>query len=587
MKRLWGIISVVLLVGLVLVGCGKKPAANKEVEKIDPDSLPIAVSNKEKDVSDGTLDIAMVMDSPFQGLFSTEFSSDDYDAQFLRFTGNEMFSSDENFSVTDDGAATLKLDIDNKTATITIKDGVTWSDGEAVKAEDIIYPYEIIASKDYTGIRYDTNFMNVVGIEDYHNGKADTISGIKEIDDKTVEISYQKMTPSMRQVGDAIWENIAPKHALKDIPIKDLESSDPVRKNPLSYGPYVISKVTPGESVEYQPNKFYFGNKPKLAKIVVTAVPSASIVEALKTKKYDIAMKMPTATFPTYKDVEGYEILGREDLSYTYLGFKMGKWDQDKGHVVFDAKSKMADVNLRKAIGYAMDNQSVADRFYNGLRSHGTTLIPPIFGKLHNEKIEGYIYDPEKSKTLLEEAGYKDVDGDGYVESPDGKELIINFASMSGGETAQPIADFQIQNWKDVGLHVELTTGRLIEFQSFYDKLKQDDPEVDMYAGAWALSSNPDPMSLYGPDALFNYSRYESKENDQALADIGSLESFDEAHQKEVYDKWQQFTFDDPFTIPTHYRYEVLPVSKRVTGLDWSRGTYQMWANVGVSSETR
>lgn len=181
MKRLWGIISVVLLVGLVLVGCGKKPAANKEVEKIDPDSLPIAVSNKEKDVSDGTLDIAMVMDSPFQGLFSTEFSSDDYDAQFLRFTGNEMFSSDENFSVTDDGAATLKLDIDNKTATITIKDGVTWSDGEAVKAEDIIYPYEIIASKDYTGIRYDTNFMNVVGIEDYHNGKADTISGIKEI----------------------------------------------------------------------------------------------------------------------------------------------------------------------------------------------------------------------------------------------------------------------------------------------------------------------------------------------------------------------------------------------------------------------
>ena len=60
-----------------------------------------------------------------------------------------------------------------------------------------------------------------------------------------------------------IYPYAAPAHYLKDIPVKDLESSDQVRKNPLSYGPFVIDKVTPGEAVQYTVNEHYFGGKPK------------------------------------------------------------------------------------------------------------------------------------------------------------------------------------------------------------------------------------------------------------------------------------------------------------------------------------
>ena len=56
---------------------------------------------------------------------------------------------------------------------------------------------------------------------------------------------------------------------------------------------------------------------------------------------------------------------------------------------------------------------------------------------------------------------------------------------MVGGETAQPLADYYVQEWKDIGLNVELSTGRLIDFQAFYDKLKNDDPEIDVFQGAW------------------------------------------------------------------------------------------------------
>ncbi|MGD1419507.1 oligopeptide ABC transporter substrate-binding protein, partial [Enterococcus faecium] len=76
--------------------------------------------------------------------------------------------------------------------------------------------------------RYDDTFRNIVGMEEYHDGSADTISGIKKVDDKTVEIEYKDVNPSMLQAGGGIWSYAAPKHTLEGIAIKDMESSDQV-----------------------------------------------------------------------------------------------------------------------------------------------------------------------------------------------------------------------------------------------------------------------------------------------------------------------------------------------------------------------
>ena len=123
----------------------------------------------------------------------------------------------------------------------------------------------------------------------------------------------------------------------------------------------------------------------------------------------------------------------------------------------------MADKSLRQAMGYALDNDAVGSRFYNGLRTNATTLIPPVFGSLHNTDVEGYTLNIDKANQLLDDAGYKDVDGDGMREDKNGEKLTINFASMSGGETAQPLADYYIQQWNEIGLDVQYTTGRLID----------------------------------------------------------------------------------------------------------------------------
>lgn len=97
---------------------------------------------------------------------------------------------------------------------------------------------------------------------------------------------------------------------------------------------------------------------------------------------------------------------------------------------------------------HAVNNEEVGKKFYNGLRWNGTTLIPPSHPAYHDESNPGREYDPEKAKQLLDEAGYEDVNGDGVRENPDGEELTINFASMSGGDVAEPIANYYIQAWK-------------------------------------------------------------------------------------------------------------------------------------------
>lgn len=588
MKKKKGLmLSSVFATALVLAACSgddsdttsKEPAKDNEGTKTEETkkdggstaqspTLPSDITNDGDVIEGGTLQFALVTDSPFQGVFSYELYEDGYDADILDFMTNLIFDTDGDFLVTDEGIAKLDVDADNNKVKITIQhDDVKWSDGTPLTVEDIIYAYEIIGHPEYTGIRYDDDFKNIIGAAEYKAGTADTISGIKKIDEKTVEISMTKVSPAIYSLGDGLWGYAAPKHQLKDIPVKDLISSEAVRKSPVTLGPFKLDKLVDGESVQFVANEHYFKGKPKLDKVVLQVVPSSSIGEALRTGKYDMASSYPTNQYDGVKDLQNLSVLARPELAYSYLGFKLGKWDAkagDAGLNITDENAKMNDANLRKAIGYAMDVEQVGERFYQGLRSRATSLIPPAFASFHDNTLEGFNYDPEKAKTLLDEAGYKDVDGDGIREDKNGEKFEIRMAGMSGSDTDEAIVEYYRQNWKEVGLDVQLTTGRLIEFNSFYDKVKADDPEIDMFMAAWGTGTNPSPLGLYGEGASFNYSRFVTPELQTLLADIDSKEAVDAEYRADAFRKWEEYMFEQATTIPTYFRTEIIPVNKRV-----------------------
>ncbi len=601
MKKNWLILSVILAVMFVLAACNntdkdtaktddgnKDKPAQTDDKKVDTDALPMDVTNEGDVIKGGTLRVGLVTDTPFKGIFSWELYDDNYDSEIMKYTTNNLFATDGDFLITDKGIGKLDVDKDNKKAKITIQGDVKWSDGQPLTADDLIYPYEIIGHPDYDGKRYDDDFKNIVGAEEYHDGTADTISGIKKIDEKSIEITFKKVSPAIYSGGDGLWGYAAPKHQIESIPVKDaLIASDEVRKNPVTLGPFKFDKIKNGESVQLVANEYYYKGKPKIDKVVIEVVPSSSIGEAMKTGKYDIATSFPTNQYDSLKGLSNIAILGRPELAYSYIGFKVGKYDKANSKNIFNEKSKMNDVDLRQAIGYAMDIESVGQRFYQGLRVRANSLIPPVFASYYDGTLEGYHYDPEKAKELLDKAGYKDVDGDGFREDKDGKKFSIRFAAMAGSDTDEAIVEYYRQNWKDVGLNVELTTGRLIEFNSFYDKVEADDPEIDVYMAAWGTGTNPSPVGLYGEGAEFNMSRFVSADLTKMLEDIDSEDAMDPKYRAKAFRTWQEYMSKTATTIPTLFRTEIIPVNKRVKNynVDYANDTQDNLQDIELTAD--
>ncbi|MBF1336673.1 MAG: oligopeptide ABC transporter substrate-binding protein [Leptotrichia sp.] len=572
--KIKSVVSVLVMM-MLLMSCGpgqKKSAdGNKNSESI---KFETETQNKDNAVPGAVLSVAMVKDSPLVGIFNEAMYKDGYDGDIIEwFLTNVILDIDENFEITDTGIATLNVDPENKKATIKIKDGMKWSDGQPIVADDVIYPYEVIGNKDYTGVRYSDESAKIVGMEEYKAGKASTISGIKKVDDKTVEISFKEIGQGIFTGGNGLLTYAMPKHYLKDVPIKDLEKSEKVRTKLVVAGPYTISSIVPGESIELKANPNYFRGKPKTEKVTVQVVNSQTITAAMKSGKYDIVLDIPTELYKTYKDLDNIDTLGRQELYYSYLGFKMGKYDKSKGENIVNPNAKMADLKLRQALAYGLDINQMVKAFYDGLREKATSSVPPVFGKYYPKDLAGFPYDPEKAKKLLDEAGYKDVNGDGYREDKNGKPFEIKIAAMSGGDIAEPLVQFYIQQWKEIGIKGVLATGRLIEFNSFYDKVEADDPEIDVYFAAWGVGTNLSPFETAGRKSMFNYTRFASDENDKLMAEVTSPKTLTDPNYKpEAYKKWQEYFINQAVEVPLTYRYQLYPVNKRVKNFDVAYG---------------
>lgn len=532
--------------------------------------FPVSIENDGEPIEGGTLMVAMQKDSPFQGVFSYSLYKDAFDGDLLSFASNQIFEVDGEFIITDEGIASYELeqaenDDDPNIVTIKIREGVKWSDGEPLKIEDLILPYHIIGNKEYTGVRYDSEFRNIVGAEEYHNGETDTISGLVKVDETTLELHLKEVSPGLASGGDGLITYAEPSHILADIPIANLVESDAVRKNPVTLGAFVIDKIVAGESVQYTANENYWQGRPKLDEVIVKVVPASSISKAMESGEYDLVLSFGSSNYPEIKDLKNIDILARQELYYNYLGFKLGKWDSDKKEVATDLRhAKMGDKNLRHAMAYALNVEEVNAAFYDGLRDRATGIIPPVFPSFHDESLEGFTYDPDKANQLLDEAGYKDIDGDGIREDKDGKPFEIKFATMSGDDVAEQISQYWLENWKDVGLNVTFATGRTIEFNAFYDKVDADDPEIDMFMAAFGVASNPTPSGVYSKNASFNLSRFTTEELQETLNKIDSKKSFDTDYRAEQFSNFEQIIADEAPVVPLQYRLELAPVNKRV-----------------------
>ena len=567
---------------LLLASCGginDGGAKDAKKEAIDVSTVesqyPSYVENEGTPVEATVLKVAVVSDSPFRGIFNGFLYSDSLDGSFMASTMNGAFPIDPDLKIildSDETPIKVSVNPEEKTVTYKINPNFKWSNGEPVTTKDIVKTYEIMANQEYItsskSLRYNKNRKAIVGIEEYNEGKADKISGLEVIDDSTMKIHLKEMTPSVYWGGNFVPEFVNAKQ-FEGIPMDKITESDALRKNPLSYGPYVIKEIVQGEKVIFEANPYYYKGEPKIKRLEMEILPPSQQVAAIKSGKYDIVLKVSPEIFPELEKLDNINILTKKAGSMNYIAFKLGKWDEEKNEVVTDPNSKMYDLNLRKAIAYAIDMDAVSKQFYHGLSTPAKSQLSPLFPSLHNPEINGFKQDVEKAKQLLDEAGFKDVDGDGIREGKDGKPVKYTLAMMSGGEIAEPLAQYYIQQWKAIGLDVELLDGRLLDSKNFYNRVNGDDPAIDFCIAGIGFGTDPQQLAIFGKNAKFNISRYISDNLEAALDATVSKDAMNEEYRVKAYKDYEKVFMEEIPAVPILNKLDILVVNKRIKKYDW------------------
>lgn len=556
---------------------------NEEEQKEDGtysiEDFNVEKTNAGEAIKGGELTFGLVSDTAFSGILNYNFYAAAPDAEVIKWFDEPLLTTNADYDYTNDGPATFEADEDGKTFTFTIRDEVNWHDGEPLKAEDWAFAFEVIGDPDYDGVRYG-EVSNIEGMAEYHAGEADTISGVEVLDEKTLKLTYVAATPSLLNSG--IWPYALAKHIFGDMDVADISASKELRETPVGIGPFKVDSITPGESVVYTKNEDYWRGEPNLDKVTLKVVNPDVVAQAMESGEIDMVDSFPADQYADHADMDNVEFIGRIDNAYTYIGFKFGLWDAENKQVAPNPDAKMNNVDLRKAMWLAVDNDAIGNKFYDGLRWNATTLIPPSFPTFHDKDNPGVTYDPEAAKALLDEAGFKE-GADGMRTDPDGNELKINFISMTGGDVAEPLARYYVQSWEEIGLNVELS---MEEFNTFYERVGDggnDDPEVDVYMGAWGTGTDADPTGLYGPKASFNFPRYKNDENERLLELGVSEEALDLSKRQDIYKEWQQLMVDEIPVFPTLYRAVLVSLNDRVVNYSLEAGTDTYLYEIGVT----
>ncbi|WP_278507062.1 ABC transporter substrate-binding protein [Ligilactobacillus animalis] len=573
-------LAVVTAVSLMTVS-SVQPLTAKAV------SFPDGYVNHKKALKNATLRVGYASDEPFKGIFIDELDSDGKTSVMAAPGSASLFGYDNDGKYVAGGFGNVKFDRKNNTALISITKKARWSDGEPVTSRDAAYAYEIQANKDSNSPYYNEMLENIEGVKEYHEGKADKITGLEEKDSKHLLIHFKELTPAAEYAGSGYVANVAyPYHYLKDVPFDKLVSSDKVRKHPLFFGPYAIKKIVQGESIEWVSNKYYGGPKPKLAKIITEIVPLSQAATAMKSGKYDVLLNTSSATYNKIKDDKKLVTLGSLGTGITYLGFKVGHADKD-GKSVMDKSLPISNRALRQAMAYAMNVEAVTKKFGHGVTKHANTLISPNYGTYHDKSVKAYNFNLKKANELLDKAGFKR-GKDGYRTQPNGKKLVLTMLDQKGSESNVAARANYIQLWKKVGLNVKLYSGKALEYNNYLDVLSSNKKHnFDLWTGVWSLPPEPTsyPSYISAPTSELNYGHFTSKENDKLVAQMNSQKAFNTKYRIQQMHKWQQYMQKEAYVVPLYYQYDLETVGKNVKNIsaDATDVKYNLWDQVALT----
>lgn len=573
-KRSWLLLLTFLLTLGLLAACGGQEQTGGETEQEEPQEEETTQPDKKVVVG--------AMDTAPNGQFNPIFYTDAYEANIIGLVFESLIARDENLEFQPELAESWEINEDHTSVTFKLREGITWHDGEPFTADDVVFTYKALSDPEYIaagGVR--TNYVaRLVGFQEYQNGETDEFPGVVALDDYTVQFNYAE--PNVLALADAAFP-IIPEHIFGDVPVSEIPEHEASLKpgKVIGTGPFKFVDMIEGEQYILEKNENYWKGEPKLDSFVWRVVNANVILGMLETGELDFVGD-PTGISPDDYELvsamDHVEIIEEADFGYQILGFVHAfRTEEDINNGVinpdnFVPNEKLQDKRVRQAIAYAIDREGLIDAL---LKGHGEVVNSPIAKQwwvYDDQNPTQYKQDVEKAKSLLEEAGYVDVDGDGFVETPDGEPYELTMAYPLGNpirEQSAPIIQDMIQK---VGIKVNLL--QPMEFGAYSEQLEVN-TDWDLYLLGWSLgTTDPDPSPLWSADAAYNYGRWNNPEADElAKKAITPPDAFDRDFRKEVYSDWQVMFQDDLPALLLYARNSIWAYNKRITGVDhlpWS-----------------
>ena len=399
--------------------------------------------------------------------------------------------------------------IDDLTVRVTLREGVSFTNGEPMNAEAVKFSLETLAVEP----------TQVVALG--------AVSHVDIVDEHTVDVVTDEPFPLLA-LSLALNGHVVPPAHYQEV------GPDGFAAQPIGTGPFMYEDRVPGESITLVRNDDYWNGAVSFERLVFRPIPEdTSRIAALMAGEIDIATNVPASQYDRVEDADGVHVASTVGFSA-----KMALLDGLPD-------SPMADPRVRQAVNYAIDKDLILDALYDG---HGRVqtcqlATPTFFG--YNPDLEAYPYDPERARELLAEAGYEN-----------GVEIDLKYRTSSGDDE---LTEAMAAMLNEVGFrtnHIILEGGEFLRQLSAF--------ELRNFA-TLGMSTAPDAtygFNIFLSDAPYSY--YRNPEFDEVV--LQAQKAIDPAEREALLHEAAQIACDDPTVLFLFTLDEIYGVADRVSG---------------------
>jgi peptide/nickel transport system substrate-binding protein len=450
-----------------------------------------------------------------------------YEAWTLEYDTLLNLSSDGLKAIPELATNVPKVASDGLTWTYDLRHDVKWSDGTPFTAADVVYTLTRMRDEEWS------NFTTFV-------------SGFKSItapDKYTVVIKTDKPDPRLPYIPAYILQ----KKQWSAVSTKDISTF--ANSKMIGTGPFQLQQFKKGQFQKFVAKKDYFGGAPKIDGITFQVFDNdEAMVGALKNGEIDASSELPTNLFQSVKDTPNMTAVAADDGSFNMLTINTGSGPVGNGHPA------LKDKRVRVAIAHAIDKQTLLTKVLKGYGVTGQSMNVALAPRWDLVPVKNpYKFDIPLANKILDQAGYKDTNGDGIREMPGGGDpLKFRYEIRSDSSLDPPVAQF-IKGWmKEIGIAVNVS----VVTEDQLTKI-ENAGTFDFATWAWTPFTDPDAQLSYltcpnvpkaADDGSYNDAFYCSPAYDKLYNEQRS--EMDETKRIAEVKQMQQIFYDDaPYVV--------------------------------------